>query len=216
MGTRARGGRTVEVGVEAGAAARAEEEEAEVEAKVEVTLTAGVEVEAEVTHTAGREADLTLILPTILEAVPDRSLFTRVREADPTTPPIHQGQGPERGLPPLCEGEALPVSWTNGGSRAHGNDRCPTTGQPRAHLPPHPRVEHRHAPHHQVGPIADPRRGQAVENRIPPVMISPMLNCVISSTFNKCSCSTFSYKETRKFAVQKLWVDCDWFIVTLA
>lgn len=213
MGTRARGGRIVGAGAEAGAAARTDE--AEVEAKVEVTLTAGVEVEAEVTHTAAQEADLTLTLPTILEAVPDRNHFTHIREADPTIPPIRQGQGPERGLPPLCEGEDLPASWTNDGSQAHGNDRCPTTGQPRAHLPPHPRVEHRHGPHHQPGPIVDPKRGQAVENRIPPVMISPMLNCVISSTF-KCSCSKFSYKETRKFAVQKLWVECDWFIVTLA
>ena len=96
MGTRARGGRIVEAEAAVGAAARTEE--AEVEAKVEVTLTAGAEVE--VTLTAGREADLTLFLPTILEAVPDRSHFTRVREADPTTPPILQGQGPEQGLPP--------------------------------------------------------------------------------------------------------------------
>lgn len=213
MGTRAREGRIVEAGAEVGAGAR--REEAEVEAKVEVTLTAGAEVEAAVTHTADREADLTLILPTTQEAVPDRSHFTRVHEADHTTPPTRQGQGPERGLPPLCEGEALPASWTNDESRAHGNDRCPTTGRLQVHLPPRPRVEHRRAPHHQPGPIVDRRRGQAVENRIPPVMISPMLNCVISSTF-KCSCSKFSYKKTRKFTVQKLWVDFDWLIVTLA
>jgi len=179
-------------------------EEGEVEAAakrgVEVTLTAGAEVEAEVTHTAGREADLTLIHPTIQEAVPDRSHFTRVHEADHTTPPIRQGQGPEQGLPPLCEEGALRASWTSDGSQAHGNDRFRTTGRPQAHLPPHLRVEHRHVPHHPPGPIVDPRRGQTVENRIPPIMISPMLNCVISSSL-KCSYSTFSYTETRTFAV---------------
>ena len=213
MGTRARGGGIVEVGVEVGVGARTKEGVAE--AKVEVTLTAGAEVEVEVTHTAVREVDLTL--PTILEAVPDRSHITRAPEADHTTPPtpILQGQGPERGLPRLCEGGALQASWTNDESRAHGNDRCPTTGRLQVHLPPRPRVEHRRAPHHQPGPMVDRRRGQAVENRIPPVMISPMLNCVISSTF-KCSCSKFSYKKTRKFTVQKLWVDFYWLIVTLA
>ena len=80
-------------------------EEGEVEAAakqgVEVTLTAGAEVEAGVTHTAGREADLTLTLHTILEAVPDRNHITRVHEADPTTPHIRQGQGLEQDLPPL-------------------------------------------------------------------------------------------------------------------
>ena len=98
MGTRAREGRIVEAGAEVGAGAR--REEAEVEAKVEVTLTAGAEVEAAVTHTADREADLTHILPTILEAVPDLRHSTRVHEVDHTTPPILQGPGPEQGLPP--------------------------------------------------------------------------------------------------------------------
>ena len=188
MGTRARGRRIVEAGAEVGVRAKMEEGEVEAAAKrgVEVTLTAGAEVEAGVTHTAGREADLTLILPTILEAVPDRNHITRVHEADPTTPHIRQGQGLEQGLPPLCEEEALPASWTSDGSQVHGNDRCRTTGRPRAHLPPRPQVEPRRAPHHQPGPTVDPRRRQTVENRIPPIMISPMLNCVISSGF-KCS-----------------------------
>jgi len=173
MGTRARGGGIAEVGVEVGVGARTKEGEAE--AKVEVTLTAGAEVEAEVTHTAVREVDLTL--PTILEAVPDRSHITRAPEADHTTPPtpILQGQGPERGLPRLCEGVALQASWTNDESRAHGNDRCPTTGRPQAHLPPRPQVEHRHVLQHRPGP----RRGQAVENRIPPVMISSKCSIVL-------------------------------------
>ena len=102
METRARLRRIAEAGAEVGVVAKMAEAGVEVEAKrgVEVTLTAGAEVEAEVTHTAVREVDPTLILPTILEAVPDLRLFTRVREADPTTPPILQGPGPEQGLPP--------------------------------------------------------------------------------------------------------------------
>ena len=190
MGTRARGRLTAEAGAGVGVVAKMEEVGVEAEAKqgVGVTLTAGAEVE--VTHTAVREADLTLIPPTTLEAVPDLHHFTRVREVDPTTPPILQGQGPERGLglPPSCEEEALLASWTSDGSQVHGNDQYHTTGQPQAHLPPHPRVELQlHALLHQLAPTVDPRRGRTVENRIPPVMISPMLNCVIYSSF-KCSC----------------------------
>ena len=205
MGTRARRRRIAEVGAEVGVVAKMEEAGVEVEAKrgVEVTLTVGAEVEAEVTHTAVREADHTLIPPTILEAVPDLHHFTHVREVDPTTPPTRQGRGPEQGLPPSCEEEALLVSWTSDGSRVHGNDQCRTTGRPQAHLPPRPRVELQHAHHHQLGPIVDPRRGRTVENRIPPVMISPMLNCVISSNF-KCSCSNLVTKETRQFLVHRL------------
>jgi len=186
MGTRARGRGIAEAGAEVGVVAKMVEVGVEAEAKrgVEVTLTAGAEVE--VTHTAVREADLTLIPPTILEAVPDLHHFTRVREVDPTTPPILQGQGPEQGqgLPPSCEEEALLASWTSDGSQVHGNDQCRTTDQPQAHLPPHLRVELHHALLHQLGPTVDPRRGQTVENRIPPVMISPMLNCVIYSSLN--------------------------------
>jgi len=174
---------------------------------VEATLTAGAEVE--VTHTAVREADLTLIPPTILEAVPDLHHFTRVRGVDPTTPPILQGQGPEQGLglPPSCEEEALLAFWTSDGSQVHENDQCRTTGQPQAHLPPHLRVELQHALLHQLEPTVDPKRGQTVENRIPPVMISSMLNCVIYSSF-KCSCSNLVTKETRQFSVQRL--TCQW------
>merc|ERR1712130_946602 len=144
---------------EVGVGARTKE--AEAEAKVEVTLT------------AVREVDLTL--PTILEAVPDRSHITRALEADHTTTPTLQGQGPERGLLRLCEGGALQASWTNDESRAHGNDRCPITGRPQVHLPPRPRVEHRRALQHRPGQ----RRGQAVENRIPPVMISSICSIVL-------------------------------------
>ena len=209
MGTRARGRGIAEAGAEVGVVAKMEETAVEAVAKrgVGVTLTAGAEVE--VTHTAVREADLTLIPPTILEAVPDLSHFTRVREVDPTTPPILQGQGPEQGLglPPSYEEEALLASWTSDGSQVHGNDQYHTTGQPQAHLPPHLRVELQHALLHQLAPTVDPRRGQTVENRIPPVMISPMLNCVIYSSF-KCSCSNLVTKETRQFLVQRF--TCHW------
>lgn len=158
------------------------EEEAEARQEVEVTpVTAGVEVEAEVTHIADQEADHTLILPTILEATLDRSHFTRDREVDPTTPPTPQGQGPGQGLPPSCEEEAPPASWTRGGSRVRENDRCRTTAQPRVHPPPHPQVELRQDRRHRISHTVDRRRGQTVENRIPSIMISPMLNCVISS-----------------------------------
>merc|ERR1712130_1048352 len=109
------------------------------------TKEAEAEAKVEVTHTAVREVDLTL--PTILEAVPDRSHITR----------------------------ALEASWTNDESRAHGNDRCPITGRPQVHLPPRPRVEHRRALQHRPGQ----RRGQAVENRIPPVMISSICSIVL-------------------------------------
>ena len=178
MGTRARGGRIVGAGAEAGAAARTDE--AEVEAKVEVTLTAGVEVEAEVTHTAGREADLTLILPTIQEVHPDRHLIIHVREADPTTPPIPRGRGrdPVRGLPPLCEDEVLQASLTNDGSQVRENVQCRTTDPLQVLLRLLRQVG---LPRERLRQLGQNNNGRRVESRIPPIMF---VNAQLCYRFN--------------------------------
>jgi hypothetical protein len=122
MGTEARVRQRAraEVGVGAGAGAEA-----------------GVEVEAEVgvgvTPTAGPEADLILIHPT-LEVDQDQDP-TRDPEADPTHRTLPD-QGPGPGRLRSSEDGAHRVSWTSGGSQVPGSGRCRTIGPPPVPHPP--------------------------------------------------------------------------------